>query len=140
MGSNPGYLFKSFLLYLPTYLYILPIIRFKVYSKSWNWVVAIFSGTGSNPIQRGWICSSLFGSESYRRWGDEPSLRSWLWLKKSSQVKVLFQSQTAPQTSFITSSSIGFLPKEQRIYPTSLHWIAFSGWKKNCETIWRTNQ
>ena len=60
-----------------------------------NWVSAIFSGTGSNPMQRGRIRSSLLGSESNRRWGDEPSLQSWLWLKKSSQVKVLFQSKAA---------------------------------------------
>ena len=95
-----------------------------------NWVFAIFTGTGSNPMQRGQIRSSLLGSESNRRWGDQPSLRSWLWLRKLSQVKVPSQSQAASQTRFITSSSVGFLPKERRTYPTSLHWIASSGWKK----------
>ena len=52
-------------------------------------------------------------------------------LRKSSQVKVPSQSQPASQTRFITSSSVGFWPKERRTYPTSLHWIVSSPWKND---------
>ena len=50
-------------------------------------------------------------------------------LRKSSQVKVPSQSQPASQTRFITSSSVGFWPKERRTYLTSLHYIASSACK-----------
>ena len=86
---------------------------------------------GIDLMQRDWICSSLLGSESNWGWGNKPSLWRWLWLRKLSQVKVPSQSQAALQTWFITSSSVGFLPEEQRTYPTSLHWIASSGWKNS---------
>ena len=52
-------------------------------------------------------------------------------LRKSSQVKVPSQSMAASQTRFIALSSVGFLPKKQRMYTTSLHWIASSGWKNS---------
>ena len=58
-------------------------------------------------------------------------------LRKSSQVKVPSQSQPASQTRFITSSSVGFWPKERRTYPTSLHWIASSPWKNGNNSIFK---
>ena len=58
-------------------------------------------------------------------------------LRKSSQVKVPSQSQPASQTRFITSSSVGFWPKERRTYPTSLHWIASSPWKNDNTSIFK---